>query len=132
MNPSDVSEPEGYGVLDWSLWAENKGVEGAGAVTDYLLDKWPETPCQNMEAAARRRGLAQEINDGAGRQMLLNWGWVPGQALGAGSNDPPLRNDLRLCVPLPLPAMRPQGDKRGLQYPGEGGTPKQRSKRSGH
>ena len=61
VNPCDVSESEGYSVLDWSLWAESKGVEGAGAVTDYLLDKWLETPCRNMEAAARRRGLAKEI-----------------------------------------------------------------------
>ena len=48
VNPCHALESQGYSVLDWSLWAERSGVEGADAVTQYILNRWPNTPRKRM------------------------------------------------------------------------------------
>ena len=48
VNPCHALESQGYSVLDWSLWAERSGVEGADAVTQYILNRWPNTPRKSM------------------------------------------------------------------------------------
>ena len=48
VNPCHALESQGYSVLDWSLWAERSGVEGAAAVSQYILNRWPNTPRKSM------------------------------------------------------------------------------------
>ena len=48
VNPCHASDSQGYSVLDWSLWAERRGVEGADAVTQYIFTGWPNAPRKRM------------------------------------------------------------------------------------
>ena len=48
VNPSKALDRQGYSVLDWSLWARNRGVEGADAVTQYIFTGWPNAPRKRM------------------------------------------------------------------------------------
>ena len=119
-SPLDISESQGYSVLDFSLWAEDQGVEGAKAVTEYVLARWPEIPCRNREVLARRRGLCQEITDGFGFRLLQQMGWRPGEPLGLGRDEGALR------TPLTIPEPRRIWDKRGLQQPAGAGSLKRK------
>ena len=48
VNPCHASDSQGYSVLDWSLWAERSGVEGADAVTQYIFTGWSNAPRKRM------------------------------------------------------------------------------------
>ena len=62
VNPCHASESQGYSVLDWSLWAERSGVEGAAAVSQYILNRCPNTPRKSMmdERAGSHGNLHQK------------------------------------------------------------------------
>ena len=57
VNPSKALDRQGYSVLDWSLWARNRGVEGADAVTQYICNGWQTAQCKrSMDEPAGSHG----------------------------------------------------------------------------
>ena len=42
VDPDSRSHSQGYTVLDWAVWAREKGRPGADAVEEYLRARWPQ------------------------------------------------------------------------------------------
>ena len=50
-----------YTVLDWALWAREKGKPGADDLVRYLHTMWPAIPANHYSFRAKKRNVEEDV-----------------------------------------------------------------------